>query len=205
MKKEKEHLFLLNLDKTEEGSNSVHSNPSQPDAAASEPPQRGPALELVDRPPHAIWDFFRALLIMLSIVVAAGFVLIALPQPTVDKMTQDLRARRGEAQQEKVAFLYLGDETRDGNFHIRGVVRNIANENLEKLDAAVRVYSQDGTILETTLVRLDKESIAPDETAKFDLVYPNYKSEFKSYSVEFKFRNGDVAPYKDMRAARTSP
>jgi hypothetical protein len=205
MKKEKEHLFLLNLDKTEERSNQEPSNLPQFESTASEQPPRGPVLELVDKPPRAVWDFFRSLLILLSIVVAAGFVLILLPQPTVDKMTQDLRSRSGKAYQEKIAFLYLGDETKDGNFHIRGVVRNIANENLEKLDAAVRVYSYDETILETTLVHLNKEMIAPDETAQFDLVYPNYKSQFKSYSVEFKFRDGDVAPYKDMRTARTSP
>ncbi len=205
MKKEKEHLFLLNLDKTEGRSNQEPSNLPQPALAASEQPARGPALELVEKPPRAVWDFFRALLIILSIVVAAGFLLILLPQATVDKMTQDLRARRGEVHQEKIAFLYLGDETKDSNFHIRGVVRNIANENLEKLDAAVRTYSYDGTILETTLVRMNKEMIAPDETAQFDLVYPNYQSQFKSYSVEFKFRDGDVAPYKDMRTARTSP
>jgi hypothetical protein len=205
MKKEKDHLFLLNLDQANQESDQNPPDQAQPDSATPEEPPRGPALELVDKAPHAIWDFFRAMLILLSIVVAAGFALIVLPQPTVDKMTQDLRSRRGEAHQEKIAFLYLGDKTENNSFHIRGIVRNIANENLQNLDAAVRVYSHDGTIIETTMVRMNKEMIGPDDTAEFDLVYPNYQSQFKSYSVEFKFRDGEVAPYKDMRASRTSP
>jgi hypothetical protein len=205
MKKEKEHMFLLHLDKKKEGSDQEPVDSPLTDSASSELPPRGPVLELVEKPPRPVSDFFRALLIILSIVVAIGFILILLPQPAVDRMTQDLRSLRGEAKEEKIAFLYLGDETKDNNFHIRGVVRNIANENLEKLDAAVRVYSYDGTLIETTLVRMNKETIAPDEMAQFDLVYPNYQSEFRSYSVEFKFRDGDVAPYKDMRAARTNP
>jgi hypothetical protein len=200
MKKEKDHLFRLHLDRADQGSDQEPSNQPQ-----QEEPARGPALELVDKPPHAIGDFFRMLLILLSIVVAAGFVLILLPQPTLDKMTQDLRSRRGVALPEKIAFLYLGDKTENNSFHIRGIVRNIANENLEKLDAAVRIYSHDGSIIETTMVRMNKEMIAPDDTAQFDLVYPNYQSEFKSYSVEFKFRDGEVAPYKDMRATRSGP
>jgi hypothetical protein len=204
MKKEKDRLFLLNLDQPNQGSDQVPSDQPKPDSADSEEPPRAPALELVDKPPHAIWDFCRVLLILLSIVVAAGFVLILLPKPTMDKMTQDLRSRRGEAHQEKIAFLYLGDKTENSSFHIRGIVRNIANENLENLDAAVRVYSHDGSVLETTMVRLNKETIAPDDIAQFDLVYPNYQSEFKSYSVEFKFRDGEVAPYKDMRSTRTT-
>jgi len=58
-------------------------------------------------------------------------------------------------------------------------------------------------VLETAIVRLDKEIIAPDEVAQFNLVYPDYKSEFAGYSVAFKLRQGPFVPYKDMRGTLT--
>ena len=103
------------------------------------------------------------------------------------------------ARPEKIAFLYLGDEVKGTEFQIRGVVRNISPVPIEQLDAAVRFYAHDGTILETTVVRMSKETIAPDEIAQFELVYPNYRMEFAKYSVEFKLREGALVPYKDMR------
>ena len=98
-----------------------------------------------------------------------------------------------------IAFLYLGHEIQNDEFHIRGVVRNITTEPIEKLDAVVRLYSHNRELLETDIVRMDKETIEPDEVAQFELVYPNYQSEFSSYSVEFKLRQGAFVPYKDMR------
>ncbi len=193
-------MLLIHLDEPGKQSD---PEASQPAVSGSGPLRRrlAPVFETLDPRPRLWSDFFRALLILLSIVVAAGFVLILLPQTTVDKMTQDLRARRGGAPQEKIAFLYLGDEIQDNGLHIRGVVRNISSAPIEKMDAAVRLYSRDGTVLQTALVRMSKETIAPDEIAQFDLLYPNYQSEFGSYAVEFKLRDGDLVPYKDMRSA----
>jgi hypothetical protein len=199
MKKEKGHLLLLNLDKSSQGSDQKASAPTASDSASPEQTRRSPYFEILDKRPRRLSDLFRALLILLSIVVAAGLILIVLPQPTVDKMTQDLRSRRGDAPQEQIAFLYLGDEIKDNGFHIRGVVRNISSSPIEKMDVAVRLYSHDETILQTALIRTNKEIIAPDEIAQFDLFYPNYQSEFGSYAVEFKLRDGDLVPYKDLR------
>jgi hypothetical protein len=164
---------------------------------------RGPALELIDKPSRFLADAGRSLLILLALVVAVGFILIILPQPTVDKMTQDLRTRyTGGAQAEKIGLIYLGDEIdpKTNSFHVRGAVRNISNVSISKLDAAVRLYLHDGTIYQTAMVSMDKEVIAPDAVGQFDLVYPNYKMQFEKYQVEFKLRDGDLAPYKDMRS-----
>ncbi len=152
-----------------------------------------------------VTDILRALLILLSLVVAAGFILILLPQSAVDEMAQDLHSRRRASHTETIAFLYLGDEIQGDEFRIRGVVRNITAAPIEKLDAAIRLYSHDGSLIETAIVRMNKEIIAPDEIAQFDLVYPNYRSEFASYSVEFKLRQGALVPYKDMRGTRVEP
>ncbi len=146
-------------------------------------------------------DLLRVLLILLSLVVAAGFIMILLPQRTVDGLAEGLQSRRRASQPVAVAFLYLGDEISANEFRIRGVVRNITSDPIEKLDAAVRLYSHDGSLIETALVRMNKEIIAPDEIAQFDLVYPDYRSEFASYSVEFKLRQGAFVPYKDMRGS----
>jgi hypothetical protein len=51
---------------------------------------------------------------------------------------------------------------------------------------------------------MNKEKIAPDEIARFDLSYPDYKMEFASYAVEFVLRRGDPVPYKDMRPDASS-
>ncbi len=145
----------------------------------------------------------RGLLIALAIVVAAGFILVFLPQRAVDKTAATLRARTAPpALPERIAFLYLGDEAAGGEFHIRGVVRNIATVPVEKLDATVRLYSAEGRLLETRVVRMDAETIAPDGIAQFNLIYPDYRAQFGSYSVDFMLRDGEPVPYKDMRASR---
>ncbi len=205
LQKAKGPLLLLHLDKTTPAPVSESPSAEAPEdatAAAQEPP--APFFPTLQRRPWMLMDFLRALLVILSLVVAAGFALILLPQPAIDKMTEDLQSRHG-ARLDQIGLLYLGDEIRDGAFHIRGVVRNITVEPIEQLDAAVRFFSPDGTILETTVVRMDKETIAPDETSQFELVYPNYQMEFASYAVEFKLRQGAIVSHKDMRAARAGP
>lgn len=148
-------------------------------------------------------DIMRGALVILALVVAAGFVLIILPQNTFERIAQSVQSRSSAAPlQEKIAFLYLGDELKDNQFNIRGAVRNIVTEPIEKMDAVIRLYAAGGDLLETTVVRMDKESIAPDEVAQFHLAYPDYQGQFGSYSVEFKMRQGEIVPYKDMRAPR---
>jgi hypothetical protein len=154
--------------------------------------------------PSVFIDLLRVLLIPLSLIVAAGLALILLPQSTTDRFVQELQSRRGVSAQEKIAFLYLGHRIQNNEFHIRGVVRNITADPIEQLDAAVRLYSPGRDLLETAIVRMDKETIGSDEIARFELVYPDYRSEFSSYSVEFKLRRGDVMSYKDMRKTRQS-
>jgi hypothetical protein len=201
VKKIKEPLLLLNIDKAEPSSSAEFPPPTFENTAVETQAPLAPAFVTFQKRPWMLADLLRALLIILSLVVAAGFMLILLPQPTVDKMTQDLQSRHG-ALEEKIAFLYLGDEVKDGEFQVRGVVRNITDAPIEQLDAAIRFFSHDGSVLETAVVRMNKETIAPDEIAQFELVYPNYKMEFASYAVEFKLRQGPVVPYKDMRATR---
>ena len=159
----------------------------------------GPALKTLDRRSSAIFDFLRVLLIPLSLIVAAGFLLILLPQSTTDRWVQDLQLRSDASGEEQIALLYLGHQLGDGEFKVRCVVRNITAEPMEQLDAAVRLYSSSGDLLETAIVRMDKENLNPDEIGRFELVYPGYRSEFSSYSVDFKLRRGEFVRYKDMR------
>ena len=147
-------------------------------------------------------DLMRGSLIVLSLVVAAGFFLILLPQSTLDGVAESLRLRNAPLPvPESISLLYLGDETQGKEFRIRGVIRNISPEPIEKLDAAVRLYASDGTLLETAIVRMDAESIAADATSTFTLSYPDYNGQFARYSLDFKLRQGDILSYKDMRAA----
>jgi hypothetical protein len=120
----------------------------------------------------------------------------------VNRLASTFEARHSAAEQEKIALLYLGDDMNGNDFRIRGLVRNISSLPIEQLDAAVRFYSHNGTILETTVVRMNKETVAPNETAQFELVYPNYRMDFGSYSVDFKLRQGSPVDYKDMRATK---
>ena len=176
-------------------------SPAPPQNTGAAPPPEPPDFTALPKRPSAAGDLLRALLMILSLVVAAGFVLILLPQRNVDRMAEGLEARHGR-KAEQVSLLYLGDEIKDNSFHIRGAVRNITTEPIERLDAAIRLYGHDGNMLQTVVVRMNKESIAPDEVAQFELVYPDYKMEFSKYSVDFKLREGREVPYKDMRATR---
>ncbi len=206
-------VILLNLDKP---SAAPPAFPAEAEAPAQAPPAAvaaapaaatpasGYTIQSLQSRPSLVMDLARAGLIILALVVAAGFALILIPQRTVDSMSEGLQARSGvAAKQEMIALLYLGDEVKDKDFHIRGIVRNITTQPVEKLDACIRLYGSDETLVETAIVRMDKESFAPDETAQFDLTYPNYSMQFKSYAVDFKLRQGDFVAYKDMRASRS--
>jgi len=148
-------------------------------------------------------EIARAVLILLAVCVAAGLVLISIPEGTIDSMAQSLRLRKGETPPEEgISLLYLGDEMKGKEFHIRGVIRNISTQPIEKLDAMIRLYAPDGILIETTVVRMDAEVIAPDATATFNLAYPDFSGQFGSYSVDFKLRQGQAMPFKDMRGPR---
>lgn len=179
-----------------------HSEEESPSLLEKPPAQSAPAFETLPSGPRLWGDLLRALIIILSLAAAAGLALVLLPQTSIDRLAERLRARHGAAQPEKIAFLYLGDELSGDVFRIRGAVRNIAPTPIEQLDASIRLYAPDRTILETVVVRMDKEVIAPGEVARFELVYPVYRMEFGSYSVEFKLRQGSPVPYKDMRQNR---
>jgi hypothetical protein len=187
-------------DNSESSSSSEQAEPEvPPDNAISNAAPEAPDFATLQRRPWMLIDLLRVLLIILSLAVAAGLAVVLLPQSAVDSIVQSLQARHASANPEQIAFLYLGDEVAGNELRIRGVVRNITTVPIEQLDASIRLYAPDRTLLETTIVRMNKETIDPGDIAQFELVYPNYKSEFGSYSVEFKSRPGIVVPYKDMR------
>ncbi len=145
-------------------------------------------------------EIMRAALILFAVCIAAAFVLLLIPEGTIDRMAQNLRFRSGQLPpQERISLLYLGDETKGKEFHVKGVIRNISTQPIEKLDAVVRLYASDGSLLETAVVRMDSETIAPDAISSFNLAYPDYAGQFGSYAVDFKLREGDAVPFKDMR------
>ena len=196
-------MLHLNLDKSGPPEDPVTPSSSvQAESPDAENQPEAPTFTTIQRKPWLLGDLVRVVIVLLSVVVAAGLVLTILPQSTMDKMTKKLQARHGESQPDQVALLFLGDEAKENEFRIRGVVRNISTDQLEQLDTAVRLFSHDGTILETAIVRMNKEAIAPDEVAQFELVYPNYKNDIMKYSVEFKLRDGALVPYKDLRTTR---
>jgi len=172
------------------------------DVAASSQVAEAPVFATLQRRPWMLIDLLRVLLIVLSLAVAGVLALVLLPQPAVDGLVRNLQARHEVANPEQIAFLYLGDEIANNELHIRGVVRNITAVPIEQLDAIVRFYAHDRSLLETTIVRLSKEIIGPGEIAQFELVYPNYQMEFTGYSAEFKLRQGSLVPYKNMRTVQ---
>jgi hypothetical protein len=188
--------ILLKLDST------APATPSGAARTSEVSPKPSPSFRTLDRPLSPTSDLLHAVLVILAVIVAAGFILVIVPQTTFDNVAQNIQARRSVAQKESLAFLYLGDEVKDKDFQVRGVVRNITDQQLENVDASVRLYAIDGRLLQTTVVRLDKETIAPDETAEFHMVYSNYDQNIGSYSVDFVTRDGALVNYKDMRAAR---
>jgi hypothetical protein len=178
---------------------------SKAPAAGGRSPSSSPQLfEYSSRPGATVLgEIMRGMLILLAVCVAAGLILISMPEGTIDRMAQSLRLRKGETPpQEGISLLYLGDEIKGKEFHIRGVIRNISTQPIEKLDAMIRLYASDGILIETTVVRMDAEVIAPDATASFNLAYPDFTGQFGSYSVDFKLRQGQAMPYKDMRGPR---
>jgi hypothetical protein len=211
-------IFILYRNKQERIENAASvlrfSNPTAPEPKEQEesPQPEVPVAE--ESPMHDIeapqfttfqkqsglgMDLLRALLIALCLAVAGALVLVFLPQSSIATIAQHLESRHRTSQPEKIAFLYVGDKIIDNQFHIRGVVRNITASPIEQLDAIVRFYAQDRSLLETTIVRMNRETIGPNEIAQFELIYPNDWPGFAGYSTEFKLRQGATVPYKDLR------
>ena len=147
-------------------------------------------------------DLCRALILIAGVIALLGVTLVLLPQSAIDKIAARFENRRDITEHEKIALLYLADEFMDGAFRIRGIIRNIADAPIEQIDATVRLYSRDRTLLETVVVRLDKNVIAPNDFARLELTVPEHTAGFAGYAVEFKLREGGVIPYRDMRNQR---
>ena len=146
----------------------------------------------------------RGALILLALCVAIGLALILLPDSAVNRSADLIRMRNGQPPpQERISLLYLGDEVKGKEFQIRGAIRNISTQPMEKVDAMIRLYAPNGILLETAVVRMELEMIAPDGISAFHLTYPDYDGQFASYSVDFKLRDGELLPYKDMRSTHT--
>jgi hypothetical protein len=146
----------------------------------------------------------RGALILLALCVAAGLALILFPDNALNRSADAIRMRTGgPPPQERISLLYLGDEVEGKEFHIRGAIRNISTQPMEKLDAMIRLYAPNGILLETAVVRMELEIIAPDGISAFHLIYPGYDGQFASYSVDFKLRDGEPLPYKDVRVTHT--
>jgi len=144
-------------------------------------------------------DLCRFLILIAGVIALLGVALVALPQSAVDELAARFESRRGGAEQEKIALLFLADEFTGGAFRIRGVIRNISAAPAERIDAVVRLYSRERTLLETVVARLDKDVIEPNDFARLELTVPGHTEGFAGYAVEFKLRDGDILPYKDMR------
>ena len=144
-------------------------------------------------------DLCRALILIAGVVALLGVALVVLPQSAFDKLASRLENRRGGAEYEKIALIYLADDFTDGVYRVRGVIRNITAEPAERIDAVVRLYSIERSLLETVVVRLDKDIIEPNDFARLELTIPRHTEGFAGYAVEFKLREGGVLPYKDMR------
>jgi hypothetical protein len=194
-------LLLLNLEKITSASSERSAAAPSGDISTPirEPVMAAPPFKNYQQRSGILSDLFRAFLVILSLVVAAGLTLILLSQPTIDRMAQDLRSQYGAPQQEKISLLFLGDTVKDNEFQVQANIRNISKAPIEHLDAAIRFYSHTGRIMETVMVRMDKEILAPDEKGQFRLTYPNSKMEFARYAVEFKMRQGELIAYRDMR------
>ena len=148
----------------------------------------------------SLWtDVGRMFILISGIIALSCVVLVLLPQSAVDKMAVRLENRRGIDTHEKIALLYLTDEFTDGAFRIRGVIRNITATPAERIDAVVRLYSRERALLETVVVRLDKDIIEPNDFARLELMIPEQTDGFAGYAVEFKLREGGALTYKDMR------
>jgi hypothetical protein len=189
----------------------VQTSGEFPPSPAEPEPHQGdfsPAIDSIlalQRRSPVTLDILRGALIMAAIVVVAALLLVLMPQSTVDRMGVALQPRNAPGPPpEKLAFLYLGDEVKDNQFHIRGVVRNISAQPIEQLQATVRLYAPDRTLLETQVVRMDSETVFPNATASFHLSFSEYRGQFGSYSLDFKLAQGDAVPYKDVREARAS-
>jgi hypothetical protein len=148
-------------------------------------------------------DLGRALILVVGVIALSGITLVLLPQSAIDKMAAQLESRHNITEHEKIALLYLADEYTNGTFRIRGVIRNIDTAPAERIDAIVRLYSRERELLETVIVRLDKDVIEPNDFARLELTVPGHTKGFAGYAVEFKLREGVVLSYKDMR--RQSP
>ena len=144
-------------------------------------------------------DLGRAIILLAGVITLSGVALVLLPQSAVDKIAARLEDRHSAAEHEKIALLYLADEFTNDTFRVRGIIRNIDTAPAERIDAVVRLYSRERALLETVIVRLDKDVIEPNDFARLELTIPGHTEGFAGYAVEFKLREGGVLPYKDMR------
>jgi hypothetical protein len=188
------------------GENITHERPSMQSEVSNSKSgslSQQPSIFAKPQKPSGIWmDLLRGVLLILGILIIAAITLILLPQRAIDTIAHQFESRHSRPVEERMALLYLGDDIESGALRIRGVVKNIAANPIEKIDATVRLYDREGSAIKTVLVRLDKELLAPGAIARLDLVIPNYKMDISGYAVEFQLRDGERVSYKDLRKDR---
>ncbi len=171
-------------------------------SAASPPPSSpGPGHAEADK--SQIPPAFRTLVITAGLI---SFVLIAMALMPVDWFSwiKNISWTQGAGTSDSLWLEKLGEEKLPGQFRVFGQVRNGGRSELIDGQVILKIYGEDGSLLDTAIVPLKEGHLPVQATSEFSFIYVPGNHVISRYSVSFQRMDGSPLPHKDQRTPPTT-
>jgi hypothetical protein len=171
------------------------SSPEEKQPIAPPPPHPSPAeLDKSQVPP-----FFRTLVITAGLISFLLIVLALMPVDWFSWIKAMSWGRGGAGSAEALWLEKLGEENLPGQFRIFGQVRNGGRSELIDAQVILKIYGEDGALLDTAIVPLKEAHLPVQGTSEFSFIYVPGSHTISRYAVSFQRMDGSPLPHKDQR------
>ncbi len=147
----------------------------------------------------AIPPILRSLVMIAAAISLLLLVIVFMPAGCYTRMQ---RFVTGQTETDEPFWLEkLADERLPGQFRIYGTVRYVGQEQLDDAQVVLKIYGEDGSLMDTVAAPLKNSRLTPQSTSDFSFIYVPGEHTLSRYAVSFKKTDGNLIPHRDMRGA----
>jgi hypothetical protein len=149
--------------------------------------------------PIAFPPILRTLVMIAAIISFFLLVIVFMPASCYTKIRSTLT---GQTEPDEPFLLEkLAEERLPGQFRIFGTVRYVGKEELNDAQVVLKIYGEDGSLMDTVAAPLKNARLTGQSTSEFSFIYVPGAHTISRYAVSFKKTDGSLIPHRDMRGA----
>jgi len=144
--------------------------------------------------------FFRTLVITAGVISFLLIVLAVMPVDWFSWLRNFSWTRGGMGAGESLWLEKLSEDRLPGQFRILGQVRNVGRNELLDAQVILKIYGEDGSLLDTAVVPLKEPRLSVQAVSEFSFIYVPGSHSISRYAVSFQGMDGNPLTHKDFRS-----